>query len=234
MEDYIYIIGIALISIFIVCLIKLILKNPFKYPYLYVTIDISHRRNVDYEDEIDRLLCEDGLEKFLNHDNYVQEWKADTKRIIKESILRRYRQSQFESILDDCNMFIFVFTRNQTRYKQQNYVKHKYKVAISEEEISYDISRLIIRYNSLKAIDFECTLKEYNMREQRKLMTPELKKQIKERDHYTCQICGKHMPDEIGLQIDHKIPVSKGGKTIPSNLQVLCSKCNGRKSNKLV
>ncbi|MBS5523429.1 MAG: HNH endonuclease [Clostridiales bacterium] len=25
----------------------------------------------------------------------------------------------------------------------------------------------------------------------------------------------------------------KGGKTFKSNLQVLCSKCNGRKSNKL-
>ena len=36
-----------------------------------------------------------------------------------------------------------------------------------------------------------------------------------------------------GLHIDHIVPVSKGGKTVPSNLQVLCSKCNGNKSNKL-
>ena len=53
------------------------------------------------------------------------------------------------------------------------------------------------------------------------------------RDDYTCQICVKYMPDEVGLQIDHIIPVSKGGKTIPSNLQTLCSKCNGKKANKL-
>ena len=41
------------------------------------------------------------------------------------------------------------------------------------------------------------------------------------------------VPDEVGLHIDHIIPVSKGGKTIKSNLRVLCSKCNGKKSNKL-
>ena len=54
-----------------------------------------------------------------------------------------------------------------------------------------------------------------------------------ERDNYTCQICGKYMPDGVGLQIDHIIPVAKGGKTVPSNLQVLCSKCNGAKKDKL-
>ena len=41
------------------------------------------------------------------------------------------------------------------------------------------------------------------------------------------------IPDEVGLEIDHIIPVSKGGKTTPDNLQVLCSKCNRRKSNKI-
>ena len=54
------------------------------------------------------------------------------------------------------------------------------------------------------------------------------------RDNYTCQICGKFMPDGVGLQIDHIVPVAKGGKTIPSNLQVLCSKCNASKRDKIV
>ena len=64
-------------------------------------------------------------------------------------------------------------------------------------------------------------------------MTKQLRKTVMERDNYTCQCCGKYMPDEIGLQVDHIIPINKGGKTVLSNLQVLCSKCNGRKSDKL-
>lgn len=89
-----------------------------------------------------------------------------------------------------------------------------------------------MRYARLERIGFETTLSAYRSQKQRKLMTKKLRKEIARRDNYTCQICGKYMPDGIGLHIDHIVPISKGGKTVPSNLQVLCSKCNGRKGAK--
>ncbi|MBQ4167275.1 MAG: HNH endonuclease [Clostridia bacterium] len=75
-------------------------------------------------------------------------------------------------------------------------------------------------------------MRKYHVKNQRKLLTKELRKEIIERDNYTCQICGKYMPDEVGLHIDHIVPIAKGGKTVKSNLQGLCSKCNGKKSSK--
>ena len=53
-----------------------------------------------------------------------------------------------------------------------------------------------------------------------------------------CPVCSKGGKKKVvtginDLQIDHIIPIKKGGKTVSSNLQVLCSKCNGRKSDKL-
>ena len=36
------------------------------------------------------------------------------------------------------------------------------------------------------------------------------------------------------LEIDHIIPISKGGCTVEENLQTLCWKCNRAKSNKIV
>lgn len=73
-------------------------------------------------------------------------------------------------------------------------------------------------------------------KEQRSLMTSKLRRQIKERDKYTCQYCGNSINQEpnLLLEIDHKIPVSKGGLTEESNLQTLCWRCNRTKSNKLI
>ena len=51
---------------------------------------------------------------------------------------------------------------------------------------------------------------------------------IYERDGWCCRKCGRHTDD---LEIDHIIPVSKGGKSEPNNLQTLCRRCNKEKGN---
>lgn len=70
---------------------------------------------------------------------------------------------------------------------------------------------------------------------QRALMTSRLREFIKNRDDYTCQTCSVSLSEEphLLLEVDHIIPVSKGGLSVPENLQALCWKCNRTKSNKL-
>lgn len=48
-------------------------------------------------------------------------------------------------------------------------------------------------------------------------------------DNSLCAKCSSNQ----SLQIDHIIPVEKGGKNELSNTQILCSKCNLYKSNNL-
>ena len=131
-------------------------------------------------------------------------------------------------------MFVFVFVREKTKYKQVNYVRYPYKVLVTVEEFSCSFEFLADRYKQLEDINFVTTLSDYHSKNQRSLMTKELRESIAVRDNYTCQSCGKQMFDGVGLHIDHIIPIAKGGKSIPSNLQVLCSKCNGKKSSKTV
>ena len=71
---------------------------------------------------------------------------------------------------------------------------------------------------------------------QRALMTPALRESIKQRDHYTCQKCGVSVEEEphLLLEIDHIVPISKGGMTSVDNLQTLCWKCNRSKGAKLL
>lgn len=50
---------------------------------------------------------------------------------------------------------------------------------------------------------------------------------------YVCAICGEKHRTRERLQIDHTIPMAEGGLTTADNLQVLCSACNMRKSDKV-
>ena len=70
---------------------------------------------------------------------------------------------------------------------------------------------------------------------QRALMTSTLREKIKTRDNYTCKICGVSVEAEpnLLLEIDHILPVSKGGLTTEENLQTLCWKCNRHKGAKV-
>ena len=49
---------------------------------------------------------------------------------------------------------------------------------------------------------------------------------IYQRDGYRCRCCGRRTKD---LEIDHIIPIAKGGKSTYNNLQTLCHRCNLRK-----
>ena len=207
------------------------LKSPFKYPFYIITFDISKKRSPNINDLIDNYLNKNGFSEFLQHIEIVKRWKIDCEEYIKKSKFKKIRQQQFENAIDDEHMFCFKLIRKQTRYKQVNYVKSAYSVYVTIAQYSYNLKSIQQRYQNLVDIDFECTLSEYRSKEQRKLMTPSLRKEIAIRDNYTCQICGKYMPDGVRLHIDHIVPIKRGGKSIPSNLQVLCSKCNGKKSS---
>lgn len=71
---------------------------------------------------------------------------------------------------------------------------------------------------------------------QRALMTSKLRSEIKQRDNYTCCSCGNSTNEEpnLLLEIDHIIPLSKGGMTEKDNLQTLCWRCNRSKGNKIL
>lgn len=132
---------------------------------------------------------------------------------------RDLRESQFRQA--DHMTFTFQMIRSQTRYKQRNYQKYAYKVDVVVDTRRYTYGELVVLSEQDPVAESE-----------RSKMTKALREQIMERDNYTCQICGRYMPDGFGLHIDHIVPISKGGRSVPENLQVLCAKCNLSKSNK--
>jgi hypothetical protein len=71
---------------------------------------------------------------------------------------------------------------------------------------------------------------------QRSLMTASFRAKIKTRDQFTCKACKISIEKEphLLLEVDHIIPVSKGGLSMETNLQTLCWRCNRSKSNKII
>ncbi|MBC2849860.1 HNH endonuclease [Cetobacterium sp. 8H] len=87
----------------------------------------------------------------------------------------------------------------------------------------------------IKALENKLTISAF-IKEQRTLMTKKIREFIKTRDNFTCCNCNNSTEIEpnLLLEIDHIIPISKGGETIEDNLQTLCWKCNRAKSNKII
>ena len=92
---------------------------------------------------------------------------------------------------------------------------------------SQEIRSLISRINNKKN-DFYLDEEIWNAicRVERGKVTNKIRFAIYFRDGYRCKKCGRKTKD---LEIDHIIPIAKGGKTTYNNLQTLCHRCNVKK-----
>lgn len=134
-------------------------------------------------------------------------------------LLDTYSLEYFETLKNEHgNQTIVV---NGTRKSKKQYHHHIYTVDVPYITIQITYDELITIGQS-----------KIQQRHERQKLTSALRERIKQRDNYTCQLCGKQMLDNVGIHIDHIIPISKGGQTVENNLQVLCSVCNLKKSNK--
>lgn len=219
-----YLFALVIVFIIIISAINSYRKKVFIYPYITNDIDIFRKRNPSYEDCIDQWIIDNNIRSHDDFkkifDNMLSEWEKHCENIIKKSLWKKHRSDVYNKMHQE------VVNENYLAFE---FVFKGWYVGKCEWRSLNQLYEII---DELSEIDFQTTRKKYNEANQRKLMTPELRERIKKRDNYTCQICGRYMPDEFGLEIDHIIPVSKGGRTVESNLQVLCCSCNRKKGSK--
>ena len=68
---------------------------------------------------------------------------------------------------------------------------------------------------------------------QRESISKKTRFNVFKRDSFQCQYCGQ-VPPKVTLEIDHVLPVSKGGKSHIDNLITACFDCNRGKSDGLL
>lgn len=64
----------------------------------------------------------------------------------------------------------------------------------------------------------------------RSLPWDDLRRAIFRRDRYTCAYCG-HRGNSATLEVDHRLPLSRGGTDDPDNLTTACWECNREKGD---
>lgn len=183
-----------------------------------------------YPEQIQKLqLLVEELETLKEAKQIIENQKAEIQQYLSEVpdfIMENdedgfYSRLGFATINENSLVVAYKFSYTSNA----GYSQRSFNVPMTEETIVALIQKLEDK------LTFTAFAKE-----QRSLMTSKLRQQIKERDKYTCQYCGNSINQEpnLLLEIDHKIPVSKGGLTEESNLQTLCWRCNRTKSDKLI
>lgn len=198
--------------------------QPIKYLCKYFNINISEDSLANIESVLnDFAAAEQG--KFLlqrERDSILDNIKSSIPWFINRfSKIKLIRELGFENV-DLSNLYFPVYTFQYVSAGGNSLMKCDIQLNIENLDKLINYMRGLI--NFIKSVEG-----------QRALMTSNLREKIKSRDNFTCQICSLSANDEknLLLEIDHIIPLSKGGITSESNLQTLCWKCNRSKGSKI-
>lgn len=200
-------------------------NNPIDYIVKYF-----YPNKEQYSEQIQKLqLLIEELETLRDAKEIIENYKKDYKQYLSEvpSYIMENDEDGFYSRLGFANISESVLT---VEYKfsytsDGGMAQRSFTVPMTEETIVELVNKL----------QSKLTMSAF-VKEQRTLMTSKLRQHIKERDNFTCRYCGNSTFAEpnLLLEIDHIIPVAKGGCTTEDNLQTLCWKCNRSKSSKIV
>ncbi len=117
-------------------------------------------------------------------------------------------------------------------YVDMLYSSPKGQVNLSKRD-SFCFDDLFVCLESVSRSYLDKETRSRLMAVERGEISDSLRYDILNRDDFTCVICGASARLGVRLHVDHIIPVSKGGKSDPSNLRTLCERCNMGKSDKM-
>jgi 5-methylcytosine-specific restriction endonuclease McrA len=90
-----------------------------------------------------------------------------------------------------------------------------------------------IREN-VKFNGFKCAKRYYTHVVNKRNVPNTLRMSIFVRDKFKCVYCGLSAKDGAILNVDHILPISKGGSNESHNLQTLCRTCNNGKADRIM
>ena len=169
----------------------------------------------------------------FNYDKYIDEmarislgkYDAFGEDLSRDELLRIERRIYEKYVLRpnihfNINVALYCSTINGNIYDEK-----------SELFDEYEVQEILRRLNNKSGTFFnDREIWEAICRVERGRVSNKMRFSIYERDGYRCRICGA-TDAYTTLEIDHIIPIAKGGKSNYDNLQTLCSRCNAQKGD---
>lgn len=200
-------------------------KQPFKYICKYFNIKTDEETLSQFEDVLNKFsAAEEGKYLLVDKKNeIIASVKNDIPGIITKLFAKKLERKLGFTEINFNELYFPTYTFRYISSGGNSGTKFT---------ITFDIPMLERFINYLN----DNIKRRKSAAGQRALMTPKLREAIKKRDNYTCKHCGNSTSNEpnLLLEIDHIVPIAKGGLTEESNLQTLCWKCNRTKGAKLV
>lgn len=206
-----------------------VLKNasdqPFKYLCKYFDIKINEETLSKFEEVLNNFAAAEQGKVLLKNerDAIVLSISNSIPAPIRIFSQKRVIQELGFSYIDLSDLYFPIYTFQFVSAGGNSSSKCDIKLNVQnlDKFVSY-LSNLVKFMNSIAG--------------QRALMTSSLREKIKNRDSFTCKICRLSAVEEknLLLEIDHIIPLAKGGITSEENLQTLCWKCNRSKGSKIL
>lgn len=182
---------------------------------------------VDLEEIISAFAC--VLVKNPDDDDVYKRIEDYAMELDKEEIKNKYVPHLFE-VIKRFNLF----------FNSESEIKEKFFVSFEEQNPTRakqynlaDFEKMITSpYDHLNKAKDDSTeqYSQNGINENIRASIPEsVKRKVWRRDEGKCVNCGSREK----LEFDHIIPVSKGGSNTERNIELLCEKCNRKKSNKI-
>lgn len=191
----------------------------------YQLVYIQKKVKASMKDTLDNAILYDEYKKEVQKTCHIEQFDSDKvlsnknrlNKLVKEYFKKAYKRpttsfSIFVKLtLTDINGYPRGSKSNQFYPKEIEEIIYLLNMKDGDYYVDNDIWKAICRVERGK-------------------VTNRMRFAIYERDHYRCRKCGRSTDD---LEVDHIIPISKGGKSTYDNLQTLCHRCNYDKGSKI-
>lgn len=185
-----------------------------------------------YRENNKELVAQRKKEYYENNKEYIIQYQKEYAGKNKEKTTqwqKTYRENNKEKITQRHKEFAKNNRAGLKHYKKEYYIKNRESLLQWHREYSKtDVRKttLLKAKHKRRALKLQATVEDFSPSE------------IFERDNYICQLCGcKTRPDYKSQyhpkypNLDHIIPLSKGGDHSRKNTQCLCFRCNMEKNN---